>query len=51
MSQHTINLQWDFAPHPDNAEDYNRNHKVTLNGGQTVGVSSAVDFLGDGVDP
>jgi len=46
MSEHTVNVAWTNQPHPDNAEDYNRNHSLHIDG-QTLGMSAASDFLGD----
>ena len=46
MSEHTVNVAWTNQPHPDNAEDYNRNHSLHIDG-QSLGMSAAADFLGD----
>ena len=46
MSEHTVNVAWANQPHPNNAEDYNRNHSLHIDG-QTLGMSAASDFLGD----
>ena len=46
MSEHKVNIQWTNQPHPDNAEDYNRNHNLLIEN-QVLGMSAASDFLGD----
>ncbi|NVK00282.1 MAG: OsmC family protein [Oceanospirillaceae bacterium] len=48
MSVHQSELSWSRAPHNIEADTYCRNHKVTLNGGQTVDVSASLDFKGEG---
>ena len=46
MSQHTIYLDWHFRPHPNNTEEYCRNHTITLSGNQIIQASAAIDFMG-----
>lgn len=48
MSEHHAAIAWTRADHPDGNGSYSRNHLATLNGGQTVQVSAAVDYQGDG---
>ncbi len=47
MSQHHSKIEWQRAAHPTEAETFSRNHVATLNGGQTVAMSSAADYKGD----
>ena len=47
MSQHLSRIEWQRAAHPTEADTFSRNHAATLNGGQTVKLSSAVDYKGD----
>ena len=47
MSEHTIELEWSYRNHPQTPAEYDRNHTVTVNGAQKIGVSAATDFLGD----
>lgn len=47
MSEHRVEVNWAFAPGPLDENTYNRNHRVTLSGGQQVNASSAPEYKGD----
>lgn len=47
MSVHEAAISWERNPHESEADTFSRNHRVTLNGGQEVDVSSSVEFKGD----
>ena len=45
MSQHLSRIEWQRAAHPTEADTFSRNHAATLNGGQTVKLSSADPYV------
>ena len=47
MSEHHAAIAWRHSAHPDNPKTYSRNHTTRLNGGQSVNLSSSVEFKGD----
>ena len=47
MSQHHSKIEWQRAAHPTEADTFSRNHVATLNGGQTLKLSSAAVYKGD----
>ncbi|MFC7516370.1 OsmC family protein [Herbaspirillum sp. GCM10030257] len=47
MSQHQAAIQWHRIPHLLDDSTYSRNHIATLNGQQSVNVSSSVEYKGD----
>lgn len=47
MTDHSATISWSNAPHGDEPETYSRNHTAKLNGGQTLNVSSSVEYKGD----
>ena len=47
MSQHQAAIQWHRIPHLLDDNTYSRNHIATLNGQQSVNVSSSVEYKGD----
>ncbi|MCP1675718.1 organic hydroperoxide reductase OsmC/OhrA [Natronocella acetinitrilica] len=47
MSVHHSAISWQRAPHETDPTTYSRNHRVSLNGGQQVNASAAVEFKGD----
>lgn len=53
MSEHSADIRWSRAPHPQDAHAYSRNHETRFPGGQRLQVSASVEFKGDPacVDP
>jgi organic hydroperoxide reductase OsmC/OhrA len=47
MSQHHAAIQWHRLPHDVDSNTYSRTHVATLNGQQSVNVSSSVEYKGD----
>lgn len=53
MSEHSAEIHWRRAPHPQDAGTYDRNHDARFSGGQSLRVSASAEFKGDPacVDP
>ena len=47
MSEHTIRLEWSFAPHATRPDTYNRDHKAVYGAEVSLPVSAAPSYLGN----
>ncbi len=47
MSEHVVDLNWEYVAHADAENTYNRNHTVTYSDEEQLVVSAAPEYKGD----